>query len=441
LQGGNTRVDITSPTNTFNIPSDTAIALAAEGVVNGPGLEMRLTERYDRSGRKAQAHSRWLKVHAGIRGLVNMEVVDPTGVNDPGVLQLVLDGSSEVPNSVFCGVTNATDSSLSCSASLDLASNRVLGTIAVTGSPALSFEITFSDSLNGTVQLNSLVSSDTWNGTARIVNPELTARSEIRYSQGVLEERTYVNFLNPVPMFDRGVLSSNTGQDLGAGVATPITLWDGDYLSQFYSYLVYPLDGVLAQKNAAVMSFNTGSSGLLNADRFTINLDNNQLDPTATLRYAVDYAAPDPNALFTTGNVPPDRGDFTVRINSVVVTANTGSFGDPIPVTESDTIELSWPDVTADSADTRWQVRMGKVLTSGGAYVAHEERRTERLDHTAAGSGLTLGGGNWTWTSPADFLTGESNGTSAIVRFHVRASNVANTMRGQSRGIHFVVTP
>lgn len=370
-----------------------------------------------------------------------MEIVDPTGVNPPFALQLALDGSSEAPNSVFCGVTTAPDASISCIASLDYAANRVFGTITASGTPLLGFDIVFSDSVNGTAQLSDLSSSAVWNGTARIVNPELTTRSDVRYSQGVLLERTYVNFLNPIPMFDRGVLSANSGQDLGAGAANPITLWDGDYISQFYSYLVYPLDGVQAQKNAAVMTHHTGSNGLLAADRFVINLDNNVLDPTATLRYAVDYAAPDPKTLFTTGNFPPDRPDFTVRINNVVVTANAGSFGDPIPVTESDTIELSWPDVTVDSADTRWQVRMGEVLTGGGPYVAHAERRTGRLDHATAGSGLTLGGGNWTWTSPADFLTGESNGTSAVVRFHVRASNVVNTMRGQSRGIHFVVTP
>ena len=110
-------------------------------------------------------------------------------------------------------------------------------------------------------------------------------------------------------------------------------------------------------------------------------------------------------------------------------------------MSETDTIELSWPDVTSDPTDTRWQVRMGEVLSSGASYVDYTERRTARLDYTAAGSELTLDVGNWIWTSPSDFLTDASNGISTIVKFHVRASNVANTIRGQSRGIHFVVTP
>ena len=437
----NVQADITSATNTFNIPANTVIALAAEGEPNNPGLNMRLTERYNRAGRIAQAHSRWLNIHAGIRGLVNIEAVDPSGVNTFVVLQLALDGSSEVPGSVLCAFTVEVDPLVSCNASLHYVANMVTGNILYSGTPVIAFEIIFSDSVNGTVQLDNLTTTDVWTGTARVVNPELTARSEIRYSQGALQERTYINFLNPIPLYGRGVLSTLSGQDLGAGSSVSLTLWDGDFYTQNIMYTVYPVDGIEAQENLGVISYNTGSNGLLAADRFIIELDNNPISPASTKQFVVDYNAPDPGALFTSGNFPPVRTDFTVRINDIPVTANTGSFGDPIPVMEGDTIELSWPDVTAAPSNTRWQIRMGQVLSSGASYVANSERRTARLDHTVAGSGLSLSGGNWTWTSPADFLTGMSGGTSAIVRFHVRASDDANTIRGQSQGIHFQVMP
>jgi hypothetical protein len=422
----NVHLDATSTSSSFTIPGD---FLFNNYSLDKPSpLQFRLSERYRRGvdNRVAQARTKWLRAWAGIRGLVNLEVTN-TSSNDAGVFQLWLVGRDPGANSVTCEVTHPLDGSISCGmGSIDYATNTVSVPITVSQLGSTTMDITFNDSANGSAIIYDQTNGN-WTGSARIVNPELISRSQINTTGSGTNLRTDVVFQNPIPGSITAQLYSDAGQDLGAGVNTPIYLWNNDYSLQYNSFIQAPLDGVLPQRALTYVMFNSnaaGLTGLLNADTFRVHTD--------TQTFRVDYGAPNPTSMLA-----PARSDITV--NGLPATG----FQSVMELT-SQPITISWANTPSElPADTRWQIQIRQVLdaVSGGTgseIIPHTDARTARLADGEGGLVYTPGtqgtAGTWTWTGTQNTLIP----TSGVWRINLRATDADNTIRGNSQA--FFVT-
>ena len=411
--------DFHSNSNTFVIPGDT-IFDSEDGV----NFDLQLIERYQRAdGRRAQSRSRKLRMQAGIRALVNSEIVHST-TGAVATAQFWLNGSNEFFSGTTCVVTRPLDGSLTCNAAtINFNTNTITAQVTLFGQSTQA-DITFTDSVNGTVVVYGGASGN-WTGTARVVNPELVVRSEIDHNNN---ERTAIVYSNPLAPASSGatggtgILSSLSGQDIGAGVGVNRTIWNANYSDVYNSFVQTPLDGLLPQSIGAYRAVNTGSVGLLAADTITLT------ENGRTFRTAYDGASP---VNFT----PPSRADIEVVFGvdtNPPVSAGTFDYATQTVIT-AQPVTLIWNHTpTAAPADTRWQIRLREVLTAENDHVSHSEIRTLRLADGVGGLSYNDVTQQWSWTVPPEFHIPEGTG---IWKFNLRVTNQNNSIRGNSQGV------
>ena len=227
-------------------------------------MQMHLMENYNRGGRIANSRSRLLGIQAGIRAMVNFEMVDGSGGQYR--FQLWLNGRTENSGGVECVVAHPLDGSLTCSpGTIDYAANKV--TVPIDAGGPLTLEIVFSDSIHATASIKNTTIS----GSALIVNPEILFRSELVYDSGTSSfvPRTVALLHNMIPKFDVGTISSLTlGQDLLSTLgSSSFQMFNGDYAAKYNSFTELPFDGVQPQPTGSQIGYNgpPGSTSLLNA--------------------------------------------------------------------------------------------------------------------------------------------------------------------------------
>lgn len=417
----NTVAEFVSNTNSFVLPGDTI--LDSE---NGNYVDMRIIERYLRSGdRRAQAMSRRLRMQAGIRGLVNSEIRHPV-TGQVWTAQFWLDGSNEFVGGTECVVTSPLDGTLTCdSATINFNTNTITSQVTFFGQQTTT-EVTFTDSVNGTVVVYD--PSGNWTGTARVVNPELITRSQIGTDGNMRTDIIYVNPLAPIagPNGGTGILTSTLNQDLGNGAGNSFNMWNNNYSDVFNSFMETPLDGMFPQSTG---SYRANSFSLvgptvatpLAADTFTL-VENGRT-------FRTNYGGEDPTSMD-----PPDRSQIFIDFGAGEVSASTFTYVAQTEIT-AQPVTLSWVHTpSALPADTRWQIRLREVVSSGTDHVQHSEVRTQRLADGEAGLSYDSGTGRWTWVVPPEFQIPSTG----IWKFNVRVSDPANTVRGLGQGVVMV---
>lgn len=378
-------------------------------------VNMSVDARYDTATGTAYAISRHLQIFPGVNGIFNVET-DQTDNPFAGTfqLQMLSDGAD-----VTCIIPNSP--SVSCNASaigiggtfhnaIDWASDTITLNLLNIGSVQLHF-------------LNSGYASVTmeggYTGVARMVNPELMIRSQIR-SDGQL--RTVIPFINPSLMYEKAVLTYPDG-------ITTKTFWndidsnpDNNFAQVVDSYRELPLDGNEAQERGGLFrTFNATVGTLEPTGTYTLNMTKAVFD-VSNKSFKFDYAAPDP-----TGLAAPAFENITVN----GITAGTGkgdTYATPITIGDA-SIVVSW--VSNLPTDTRWTVRWS-YDDGAGNRIQHLQIRTARMqlgvDPELTYNDVT---NTWTWT-PTMLYPLDPGSPGNLIQLRLRSTDADLTMQGDT---------
>jgi len=380
----------------------------------------------------AMAHSSKLELQAGLRGLINVETDHPDPV--AGVFQLYVVASTDgqvqsctVMNRPFTCTPNTSTNldMMNNSLTLDMTDDSVG---IVTGAPGGIFTMTmqFTDSANGMVtSYPDGTGGNSSTGGIRVVSPELVARARLTNSG----EETTVTFINPLPTFDIGSLTTESGVAMDSLGSTSWSYWDNssveDFATNLNSFLRLPLDGV-PQKSQGLFSYKSRTDGDLPSMIATTETF------VATMSASVDGSV---NASFKkTLTQPITITEPVVAKSSILVNGVSAGASTAIAplLLMSPSALVSWTTADTDPVTTVWHIIFAE-LDGTGAKIQHAQIRGKKVTD-GAGVTLTINTTTNDWSLPAELLP------SGTYKMNIVAENVLGTEQAISQSV-FITIP
>ena len=444
-----TRFSLTTPaggTESITLPAGTM------DMWDGNVIRVRARKDGTTAEHRALSTSKWIQVSPGIRGLFNVEFIDTP-------IQLFMEGSMGDGTNASLDVCAVTNSPMwTCnSGTIDYSTNTVSLNMDNPGDlGAVTMDITFSDSGNGTITGGSLatalslVPAETH---VRLVNPELAIRS-LQPSGGVAQQSIALLFntmaggeLAAGNMFDKAVFKRDDNANLIVGGADTGTagksFWNEataggslPFTGEAAAFWRNPSTDGVAQKTGHYLFNRTNSdwslgAGLLDgaagAGVLYKSVWTNSVDSTLKWVFKKTYTAPDASVLVT-----PIHNQVIVNLTAGDVVATTsagtgvGEVGNPIDVSAEPTFGgLTWTGSVP--AGGEWEIRFTMVA----GPLAGAEMRTPWMDATTHADLTDNGNGTWTWVNPDSSIWLDPGET---VQVQIRArEGSAFTMLGAQR--------
>jgi hypothetical protein len=392
---------ITSTTNSVVVPA------GAFDDENYTALE--LTARYDNTlaGTSAYASSRQLTVFPSINGLFNVELSDSGGGPDVN-FQLAIQRSGR--NGMLCKIVHS-NIALGCE-SFFMFANWATNTASIhfddpaavmTGSTDFYMTFQFTDAMTATV------TAGTYQGTARHVTTELVARTQV-LADGT--EGTVLTVENPLPLFDGGELTSQSGTvDLDGLPSTVVTLWNdadtdpsNDFAGITDAFWEHPASDVTPPAVATAVGFHsadlTAASYVLPSGGYKVTFLNQQWLGAPDTVFAVDYSAA------TTAMTAMVQGPMmaAISVNGALAGAGVGdTFATAVDVSLQSAFDLAW-NTGADAA-TLWAIVIHRVDVDGsvtgtiGQLIPGQEWRSPFMDPAVDASLTFTMPDSWSWVN------------------------------------------
>ena len=439
----------------------TGNVLIPEGAIgeDDQGTVVNLWARYeDANGKVALSRSRKLLVKPGVNGIFNIETDFIGSALGALQIQMLTEGDT-----VECVVTNS--DAVSCGggvgvpgvnpAAIDWQTSRVALVLydidgQFTGTPGAGFPVllTFTDSGKADVEMvldpnGTIGSAQNAFGVARMVNPELKARSRIFGSNagnGAVYQ-TLVPLQNPMAFYNVATLESLNGNLIDElSSSSVVTLWDNtdsdvanDFPAVIGSYRQLPLDDGKAQRVGIYRVFKGPQAELpeylLPADTYRVVLSQDMHGGPDKV-FKVDYASPDPTAYVAP---MPDQ----ITVNGIP----GPSVPDPLNPVDvgADPLLVTWQNPgNVPTGDIRWMVRIREIDTTTGSPIPHAQVRTGALElGVDADLSYDATTGIWTWTGSADVVLPNQGEVFAL---QIRAYDPDGTLQGDSEAVFITNT-